>query len=641
MQVVENKDFTGMKKAVGYLRRSTDRQTQSIPDQRKAIERYASEEGFEVLGWYLDDAVSGTSTEGRREFLRLIDDAQKQNGSGFRYVLTYDVKRFGRVDNDEAGYYRHLLRKANVEVIYTSEGFRGDDSDEIIRSMKQWQARQETKDLSKVTIRGHVSLGEQGHWNGGCPPYGYDLLYHDSNGTPLRRIRWTESGDKEIYSPDGKLERVLPRGERFASSQKDRGRLVRSLPERVKIIRRIFSLYVEKGMGFKSIAAVLNSEEIPTPRNGNWKKRTSKGWTIGTIREILVNPAFSGDLAYNRRTDGKFHRISKGRAVERSRYHRNRMADNPESDWIVVPNCHEALVPKDLWRKAQAIREARKQKGANTGFRRGRGLVSPYLLSGLVECGGCGHKFHGHKITKGKAKKNSEKVVTNYYICGGYMMAGNSICRRDLIRREALDDFIIDRVRLKLVPFLENGGDMLFRSLLQDELNSTQPDPKAEMRKIRKRLQEISEKADVLLENLTPANRDFLDEKLAKLKRERRHLEEMLEEQEKIRYEPVDMDAIVSDALGSLGRFQKIMDQGSLEEKKSFLRVFVGRIKILPGKGRGTVEYYKIPDLERLLAGNSSFKLVAGVRLEALQKKILAHPEPFAMGRRGCLLLAA
>ena len=56
-----------------------------------------------------------------------------------------------------------------------------------------------------------------------------------------------------------------------------------------------------------------------------------------------------------------FYRISKGRAVERSRYLRNRMTDNPESDWIVVPNCHAALVLKDLWRKAQAIGEARKQ----------------------------------------------------------------------------------------------------------------------------------------------------------------------------------------------------------------------------------------------------------------------------------------
>ena len=142
------------------------------------------------------------------------------------------------------------------------------------------------------------------------PPFGYDLLYHDSHGTPLRRVRWTENGDKEIYSASGKLERELPRGERFASSQKDRAKLIPSLPERISIIQRIFSLYVESGVGFKTIAEVLNSEEIPTPRNGNWKNRTSTGWTIGTIREILVNPAYSGDLAYNRRTNGKFHRIS-------------------------------------------------------------------------------------------------------------------------------------------------------------------------------------------------------------------------------------------------------------------------------------------------------------------------------------------
>jgi len=160
------------------------------------------------------------------------------------------------------------------------------------------------------------------------------------------------------------------------------------------------------------------------------------------------------------------------------------------------------------------------------------------------------------------------------------------------------------------------------------------------MRTIRRRIQEINEKADVLLENLTASNRDFLDEKLAKLKRERRHLEEMLEEQEKIRYQPIDMDALVSDAVGSLSRFQEVMEQGSLEEKKEFLRAFVGRIKIFPGKGRGTVEYFKIPDLARLLAGKSSFNLVAGVRLEALQKN-LDSPETFAVGHRDCLLLAA
>ncbi len=54
--------------AVGYLRRSTDRQEQSIPDQQKAIETYAEEYGFRMLRFYTDDAISGTSTAGRRAF---------------------------------------------------------------------------------------------------------------------------------------------------------------------------------------------------------------------------------------------------------------------------------------------------------------------------------------------------------------------------------------------------------------------------------------------------------------------------------------------------------------------------------------------------------------------------------------------
>jgi DNA invertase Pin-like site-specific DNA recombinase len=44
--------------AVGYLRRSTDRQEQSILDQRKAIERYAAEHGLELARFFVDDAES-------------------------------------------------------------------------------------------------------------------------------------------------------------------------------------------------------------------------------------------------------------------------------------------------------------------------------------------------------------------------------------------------------------------------------------------------------------------------------------------------------------------------------------------------------------------------------------------------------
>jgi DNA invertase Pin-like site-specific DNA recombinase len=100
---------------VGYLRRSTDRQEQSIPDQQRAVEAYCTEKGLSLLRCYVDDAVSGTSASGRKAFQELLRDAQAA-GCGFGVIACYDVKRFARVDNDEAGYYRHLLRIGGVEV---------------------------------------------------------------------------------------------------------------------------------------------------------------------------------------------------------------------------------------------------------------------------------------------------------------------------------------------------------------------------------------------------------------------------------------------------------------------------------------------------------------------------------------------
>ena len=64
------------KPAVGYLRRSTDRQEQSIGDQRRVIEGYAANNGYDVLDYYIDDAISGASSEDRASFLQLIQDAK-------------------------------------------------------------------------------------------------------------------------------------------------------------------------------------------------------------------------------------------------------------------------------------------------------------------------------------------------------------------------------------------------------------------------------------------------------------------------------------------------------------------------------------------------------------------------------------
>ena len=76
--------------AVGYVRRSTDRQEQSIGDQKKTIEAYARQNRLKLLKFYVDDAISGTSTIKRKAFLKMISDAESR-ACKFSNIIVYDI----------------------------------------------------------------------------------------------------------------------------------------------------------------------------------------------------------------------------------------------------------------------------------------------------------------------------------------------------------------------------------------------------------------------------------------------------------------------------------------------------------------------------------------------------------------------
>jgi len=101
--------------AAGYARRSTDLQERSIPDQKAYLEAWAKENGYRIIRWYVDDAISGTSTRGRDDFDRMIDAAE--NGRDFETILCYDISRFSRGGTSETGYHLHRLKLAGVNVL--------------------------------------------------------------------------------------------------------------------------------------------------------------------------------------------------------------------------------------------------------------------------------------------------------------------------------------------------------------------------------------------------------------------------------------------------------------------------------------------------------------------------------------------
>lgn len=581
--------------AVGYVRRSTDRQEQSIEDQKKALQDYAAEHGLRLAKFYVDDAISGTSTLGRRAFQQMIQDAKKTSRP-FDTIVVYDVKRFGRIDNDEAGYYRHILRTNGVQVRYVSENFNGDTTDDLLRPVKQWQARQESKDLSKVTIRGLLSKSETGSWMGGVPPYGYDLRYENCEGKFLLILRYMPDGSKQILDKNKKLVRTLAKGERLSISKRDCARLVFSSPERVKVTRQIFNMYVEQGKGFKSIAHSLNSKNIPAPRNSEWSHIYSGTWSDTTLRAILVNPIYAGDMVWNRRTDARFHRISNGQAVDRKDVHGARLVPNDKTDWIVVRDAHPALINRRLFEGVKQQLETRiasiEQRGQDprvkTHGKTWNGKRSRFILSGLLKCSLCGSRYQGVTRNKGKKRLDATRVKSYYYGCGGYITRGKKVCEMNPIPKEELEQEVIKAVLDFYRPYLQKDGRKKIAEIIKQQTGAEKEDLAAARQRAEDELNRISEIIENLLDNITETNREFVDKRLNELSSQRQLLEQRLEELDRLSISQVEIQATVADSIKFISSLEFTLHKGLPQEKLVALRQCIERIWI--NKPTGTIK---------------------------------------------------
>ena len=579
-------------RAVGYIRRSTDRQEQSIPDQKKAIETYAAEHGLRLGQFYIDDAVSGTSSLGRRAFQRMMKEAQSP-AKPFDLIVVYDVKRFGRVDNDEAGYYRHLLRTHGVEVRYVSENFNGDATDDLLRPVKQWQARQESKDLSKVTIRGLLSkmedgTGPGGWWMGGAGPYGYDLRYETADGAFLFMVRYMPDGSKQVLDEAGSLTRTLARGESLSTSQRDRAKLALSSPERVEVVKRIFTLYTDLGKGFRSVAQALNQDGVSTPRGPAWAHIYSGKWTDTTIRSILVNPVYAGDLVWNRRTDARFHSIQGGQAVERENAHGARLVLNDESDWLVIRDAHPALVSRRVFECARQRREDRpssiEQRGSNPRLKaHGKtwnGQRSRFILSGLLACRLCGNRYQGVTRHKGKKRSDGSRVTSRCYGCGGHVTKGNKVCRMNPIPQAELESLVIDAVLNFYKPYLGKGGGRRIAEAIKQQLGSESVEVAAARKRAESEQRQITRTINNLLDNITSANREFVDQRLKELADERQRLESRIDEFDRLAASQAEIKSIAAETAQFISSLEFTLHEGFPQEKLAALRQCVDRVQV-------------------------------------------------------------
>ena len=312
-------------RAVLYLRMSSAGQDQSIPAQRVELIAYAKKHGIEIVGEYIDEAISGDDTERRTGFLRMRDDAQRGE---FDLVLAWDQDRIGRFDQLDAGYWLYPFRQAGVKFETIAQGpiDLEDLTSQLIYSVNQMGKAQFLRDLSRNTCRGMLSSARDGRaGTGGPSPFGYR----------------SRNGEVQI------------------------------VPEEAEIVRWIFDEYLKPGSSLMGIAATLNRQKVPPIRG--------KIWRASSIRPILKRRKYLGEFRYGERNAGKYHSFRDGEVIPRRKTDKAVYVEP-----IVHKNHFEAIVDQDTFDKAQAKLAARK---GNTSTKTARQYPLAGLVR-CGDCGG-------------------------------------------------------------------------------------------------------------------------------------------------------------------------------------------------------------------------------------------------------------
>ena len=235
-----------------YARFSSHSQTeQSIEGQLKVCYEFAKRNDYNVIGEYIDRAISGKDAEKRPDFQRMIADSAKRQ---FNAILVYQLDRFSRNRYDSA-IYKAKLRKCGVRVLSAKENISDDASGVLMESVLEGMAEYYSVELAQKIRRGMQINAEKCLAVGGMKILGYKI-------------------QEKKYAID---------------------------QDEAPIVKKIFQMYIE-GSKMAEIIRYLNNNGVKTALGNDFNK--------SSIRRILTNKKYIGIYSYNgKETPGGVPRI--------------------------------------------------------------------------------------------------------------------------------------------------------------------------------------------------------------------------------------------------------------------------------------------------------------------------------------------
>ena len=233
-------------KAVGYIRVSSEEQATSgfgLTTQESAIRAFAESQGYELVDVVTDAAVSGATRPADRDGFKRVA-AMAEEGA-FSVLLVWKFDRLARQIVYAVMAANDLSERLGVQLRSVTEPIdTATPMGRTVFAILAGMAEQERQTITERTFLGRREKATRGGFAGGAAPIGY---------------------------------------------KRDRQGGLAADDESAEIVRRIFATKAT-GATLKAIADDLNQDGVPTRRGGRW-------WP-GTVRYVLDNPKYRGQVEY-------------------------------------------------------------------------------------------------------------------------------------------------------------------------------------------------------------------------------------------------------------------------------------------------------------------------------------------------------
>ena len=394
----------------------------SIENQKLILTKYVHEQGWNLVEIYVDDGYSGTDFS-RPGVQKLLEDAQSGR---INLIICKDLSRFGRNYIEVGRYIDYIFPLHHIRFIALNDNVDSENRDSnamemmhIINLFNEWHSSSTSKKIKAVNL----ANAKAGKYKCANAAYGY-----------------TKAND-EKHTP------VID-------------------PEAAEVVRRIFTLR-SQGVTPRHIADKLNAEHIPIPSDYFYQKQgkvnpkfTRHLWCQSTIRQILINPIYLGNMAMNRTTT-----IS---------YKNHKSVKKDPADWIVTESTHEPIISQELWDKVREV-----ENSVSRGKRSKDGTLKP--LSGLMYCCDCGFKMKS--AGKNLKNRNGEKYRKVFFNCESYASFGKISCTSHYITQKEIEAIVLADIR-SMSSLIVADEDAARTAFLSRKEQQTSRQSKADIKKL-------------------------------------------------------------------------------------------------------------------------------------------------------------